>query len=133
MNQQKFFTEYLITESALQKEQTALTQKQLNAILALTPSKTRVLLHIFNQAQSTESCSQVPQINQHTTYVRKYVHHHRNWTHNLHPTSPLIPQIRKTHRLPTQLQHWHHNKGLHLVSEPMQHISMTTPALHPFN
>ena len=42
VNQQKFFTEYLITKSTLQKEQTNLMHKQLHTILALAPSKERV-------------------------------------------------------------------------------------------
>ena len=54
VNQQNVFTKYLHNESSLRKEQNALLQKQLNAIIALAPAKARVSSDHF-QPSSVDS------------------------------------------------------------------------------
>ena len=109
VNQQKFFTEYLITESTLRKEQTNLMQKQLNAILALAPSKERVPpAHFHPPLMVSRLKSQLRNQNNHR--------YHRNRHHQI--SRPKL-QSRTIRFLHTSIRHHHCNIGSLLASTSM--------------
>ena len=85
VNQQNVFTKYLHDESSLCKEQTALLQKQLNAIITLAPTKARVPSDHF-QPSSVDGISFASSTNQ--------PEHHP--TLQLATNQPQIPPCIKT-------------------------------------
>ena len=128
VKQQQVFTDYLQTESTLRKEQTALMQKQLNALIALAPSKARVpsahqlmVYHLTAQCLTRIQCKQLQQI----LYQSK--------VSSLHPYQCLSNLTRNNYWHPTWSQLPISKSRSHLASEPNLSNFPMIPVLHRFN